>query len=250
MASTAVVDWRVWKAATVAADGPPIQQGASPVKKGDVLYVISTMHEPSQGQVNFITPSPVALALNIAIRAAKDANSAKEAIQWKEEGGAGWADTAYLSSLYAYFEHSMIAATFAFQSLEAFANQVIEQSLKGKMKLKRGKREVQWDAAEMERGASTEEKYGTVLPTLGKMPSPKGTKVWQNFARLREVRDGTIHLKQLNQYVSQAEDKETVYYHFLNTDPLDYPRWAIAMIRTFVPAGTDAWLIPAETLLN
>ncbi|MGQ0712678.1 MAG: hypothetical protein ACT4PJ_02980 [Gemmatimonadaceae bacterium] len=115
-----VLDWRIWKAAEVAADGPPIEPGGSPVKKGDIVYVISTIDVPKTGRVNFVTPGPVPLALHIAIRAAKDADAARKKVVWSTEGPVGspkWATQENLILLYAYFENSMVAATFAFQTL-------------------------------------------------------------------------------------------------------------------------------------
>jgi hypothetical protein len=69
-------------------------------------------------------------------------------------------------------------------------------------------------------------------------------------AWLKDIRDATVHLKELNQYVGGTEDKQTLYYQLLNQDPRDFPRWAVAMMRHFTPVGTDAWLIPAEMLLK
>src|SRR5207247_2481208 len=102
---------------------------------------------------------------------------------------------------------------------------------------------------EIERNVSTEEKLATILPELAKLKSPKGTKLWENFVKLKELRDATIHLKELNQYVRGAEDKQTVYYQFLTHDATEYPRRAIAMIRYFTPKGRDAWILGAEEAL-
>jgi len=56
MTDTDVVDWRVWKAATVAAD-------AGIAKAGDQIYVSTKLEASVHGPFSFITPSPISLAL-------------------------------------------------------------------------------------------------------------------------------------------------------------------------------------------
>src|SRR5689334_15184577 len=113
---TKVVDWRVWKAATVAADAPPIVPGGSPIKAGDVIYAVTNTFEADKNKVSFITPSPVALALDISIKAAKEADAIRGRLVWKKTDaapGQNFAEPASLPDLYAMFEQSMIAVTFA-----------------------------------------------------------------------------------------------------------------------------------------
>lgn len=247
MHHSAVIDWRVWKAATVAADAPP-------AKKGDVLYVVSHTTEPHEGPVTFITPGPAQLALNIAIQAALEAEDLRKGIAWQGTGGPSspkWVDKDNLGKLFSYFERSMVAVTFAFQSLESYANTIIVQTLNGTMKLKRKNGDVDWDASQIERNCSTEEKLAVVLPALGKMKTPKGTKVWENFVKLKDIRDATIHVKDIDQYAGAGEDhKRTLHHQLLNHEPREYPRRAIAMMRIFTPKGSDSWLVPAEELLK
>jgi hypothetical protein len=178
--TTRVIDWRIWKAATVAVDGGPVPPGGVAVKKGDVLCVTSRMSTTAAGRVEFITPSPVSLALSIAVRNAQKAREAFGSLTWKQTPSANpsnWADAESLPALYDYFEHCMVSVTFSFQSLEAFANQLVSEGLHGTMKIQRAKGEVEWDSASIERHVSTEEKLATIIPQLAKLGTPKGTKV-------------------------------------------------------------------------
>ena len=50
-------------------------------------------------------------------------------------------------------------------------------------------------ADELERNLTTKEKLATILPALVGVPNPKGKKVWQDFAALKDARDATIHIK-------------------------------------------------------
>src|SRR4051812_4617245 len=103
VSETKVVDWRVWKAATVAAPGPPIQLGAPRTKPGDVLYVITTLNESPFGPFSFITPSATSLALSVAVVAAKEAVRIRGIIKLEPSPDAvqaGWLSTASLRDLY------------------------------------------------------------------------------------------------------------------------------------------------------
>jgi hypothetical protein len=253
MSQTQVVDWRVWKAATIAHDGPPITPGGSPVKAGDVLYVITSTIDSAAGQVDFITPSPVALALNVAVQAALSAAGLRRQVSYDEIAGgrqAKWVEIPHLTSLFDYFQQAMVAAVFSFQSLEAFANLVIADGVKQTLKVKRRAGEVELGADEIQRQVSTEEKLAVVLPQITGVKSPKGTKIWQNFVVLNGVRNTTIHLKGKDQYVRGVTDKQTLYYQFLNHDPREFPRHSIALINYFSGEQPNVWATAALEMLK
>jgi hypothetical protein len=73
MNSDEVVDWRVWKAAVVAED-------SGIAKAGDHVYVITNLKDSVHGPFSFITPSPIALALEVSVRSAKKANELRSAL--------------------------------------------------------------------------------------------------------------------------------------------------------------------------
>lgn len=242
---TQVVDWRVWKAATVAADAT--LPGGGRIAAGDTLYVTTETTDPKGRQVSFITPSPVALALSISIKAAREASSLRDAMTWvPTKAGNHWLESPDVPGLFNYFEQCMLSVTFAFQSLEAFANQIVSENLEGTLTIERFKEQREWTAAEIERNVSTEEKFSDILPRLGTTPSPKGRKPWEGFRKLKQLRDSTVHIKAADQYVRGEEDIKTLYFRFLSNNPQDYPRWAIGMLRYWTPAHADAWLRHAE----
>jgi hypothetical protein len=105
-------------------------------------------------------------------------------------------------------------------------------------------------AGEIERHLSTERKLAEILPAIMSIPSPKGTAQWQHFVALKELRDGTIHLKELNQYVRGEPDQQSIYHRFLNTDPLAYPRHCIALMKLYLKSAANTWLTAAEAQLE
>lgn len=247
MEHTDVLDWRVWKAAVVASATP----GPLKVKPGDHIYVMTSLKSSLLSDISFVTPGPTALALSSAITSARAAELTlgriKLSLAAKPRVGPQITD-AELAHLYSYLEQSMTAAVFSFQALESYANQVIAESLEGTLSLKRTKGTVTWTAAEIERNCSTEEKLGVIVGQLFGKQTPKGSKPWQGFVKLKSTRDATIHLKSPDQYVRGAPDKQTLYYQLLNNRPVEYPRWSIALLRYF--AGKATWLDGAEAALG
>lgn len=251
MKHTDVVDWRVWKAAVVGEASPPLFPGGTPVKAGDQIYLTTSLQRSVLGDFDFITPSPVALALSIAIASANEATSIRGGLRPDPTNQPGKPSTISVSqvpALYRFFELCMVAATFSYQALEAFSNQLVAEGLKGTLRVDRRNGPADWAADEIERRCSTEEKLGTILPTVTGKESPKGTRIWQNIAALKDIRDATIHLKSENQYVRGKPDDQTLYFQLLNATPLDFPRWAIAMIRYFHGPG-EGWIAGAEAQL-
>jgi hypothetical protein len=253
MKHTEVVDWRVWKAAQIAADGPPLYPGGQAPKAGDQVYVITTLEESPLGAFSFITPSPTSLALSIAIAAAHEAARIRGTITLEptnQPGQPGWLKTPQLRNLYSYFERCMIAVTFSYQAIEAYSNQVVEQAVTGTHPVQRKKGVEIWTGPEIERNCSTEEKIGTIIPELTKFPTPKGSKNWQRLVQLKELRDSTIHLKSSDQYVRGKSSETTLYSRLLAADPLEFPRTAVVIIKHFSgkPEGQE-WLAGAEAQL-
>ena len=241
MKHTDVVDWRVWKAAEVAADAAPMYPGGTDIRAGDYVYVVTRLEKSVLGDIAFVTPSPVMLALDAAIRAAKEAVSLRGVIQIESTPQPNQPpdiSPKQLPELYRFFEQAMIAVTFSYQALEAFANEIVTNELKGTIKLNRGAKVLELNAAEVERKATTEEKLGVILPKVLKVKSPKAVAVWQGLKHIKDSRDATIHLKSIDQYVLGKPDEQTLYFRLLNADPISFPRAAIAMLKYFNPANT------------
>lgn len=248
MADTAVTDWRVWKAATIAKDSH-LPDG-KPVREGDVLYVSSTTRDSFGLLRTFITPSPTRLALNIAIRAALEGARLKTQL-WQgldEKRPTALYDD--LADAYAYFEQCMVAVTFAFQSVEAYANQLVAEELHATLTIRTKNGDKEWTASDVERNCSTSDKLADVLPRLGTIPSPKGKRAWEQFKKLKGLRDSTMHWKAPDQYVRGKEDKTSLYHRFLNHNPKEFPRWATTMLRHYTMPEHSGWIDSAEALLK
>jgi hypothetical protein len=240
-------DWRISKAARIASVSGP-QTGFG--KPGDIVFLTSVTEMPKIGEVSFATPGPPSLALDASIRAAHEAVDLRSRLQFEDvPTGHKFVKPANFTHLFDYFERCMVTVTFAYQSLESYCNQIISDHLKGSFQLKRHGKLQSFTAVQLERHASTEEKLGVILPRLLGVKTPKGTAVWQKYVVLKRVRDSTIHLKSQDYYSKARPDRETLFYRFLNNEPMSFPMNAIAMIRHF--AGPNAtWLGGAEERLK
>jgi len=95
-----------------------------------------------------------------------------------------------------------------------------------------------------------DEKLCLVLPQLLSMRSPKGRPPWAGYKQLKSLRDATIHFKTKDHYVRGPIDETSVFYRFLDVNPLDYAAAAIRVMRHFTPAQTAAWLDAANKRLR
>jgi len=144
--------------------------------------------------------------------------------------------------LFDFFEQCMITVTFSFQALEVYSNHTISRHLRNSMEIKRGKNTLLLTPSELERQLSTDEKLGSVLPKIRKVPTPKGKAVWDKFKVLKDTRDATVHLKSQDMRASSKSGKEHLFFQFLNVDPSRFPQAAEEMVRYFERGKTPRWL--------
>ena len=233
-------DWRCYAVDKLAKDVPPSSAGATGHKAGSAVAV-SIVARTKQGEiVGFVAPSAVALAVNIARRAADQAEALRaQLVQIDNISPWGHSKSVAdesLPQLFDYFERCLTVATFSFQALETFANDFIRRLLQdGTYPYKTRKNKVEaWTAEKLERQASTKRKLGEVVPKLLGIGSPENKPVWTNFAALNEVRDATIHIKAQDQHglIRSERDLEsqTLFHRFMHDDISEWPRNAVAML--------------------
>jgi hypothetical protein len=224
--------------------------GEAPI--GSPIQLMSVAKHKKHSYLSFVTPSPSALCLNVAIEAAARAEAirprlslspvltpyAKRASQVREES---------VSDLYYFFEQSMIAVTMSFQAIEVFANATIGRRAANNIVVKRKGGDKSLTPAEAERELSTEEKLGQVLPTIFGVSSPRGNRAWQSFKILKQGRDATVHLKSHDIYTRNNIDRESLFFYYLNHDVRDYPAAAIKVMSHFFK-DMPRWLRHAKKL--
>lgn len=238
-------DWRIQAATRLAKDLPPAYSGGPSHKAGAPVYLTTVTRDSTGENIGFITPSPIALALNIAASAGKRAMNLRRTLAFKNvatpDGLGKSVAHENIPHLFNYFEQCMITTTFSFQALETFCNDIIASKLSGTYRLRRRNKSIEVSSDELQRIASTEEKLAIVLPDILELKSPKGRKVWQNFQELKEVRDATIHLKSYDAY-NKDIDKESLFYQFFRLEVDKFPKFAFELIEYFIiPQQSPRW---------
>jgi hypothetical protein len=253
------VDWRILWGARFAQDLPEAYPDGPSITKGDPFYH-STLTQNSEGElIGFITPSPAALALNIAIQSAKRATKVKETLKFRKSSTPHGEGKSVLDestpALFDYFESCMISVTFSVQALEVFCNTVIVDNLKGTLPIKENKKIKNLNPKEIQERKSIPlpNKLNDILPRILSIPSPKDNsdELWKELSNLLHTRNATIHMKSSDAFNGSQIDKETLFYEFFRNDPVSYSQCALRIIQYFSESvGNPMWIQKAAELLE
>lgn len=239
----AIGDWRIDNVLRLGVDIPEAFSGGPSHRAGEPAYSCTNVTVKDGTRIGFTIPNSTALALSIAWRASSQANSLRNKIKYKDvltaEGSGKGVEDESTPVLFDYFEKCMIVVTFSFQALEVFSNQIISNwGDKGALEIERKGKKVLLSRNEIERKASTTEKLGTILPKIMDIDTPKGTKLWENFVKLRKARDSTIHLKYSDQF---PDSDESLFYQFLSYEMKEFPNNSAHLIGHFCQKGAPRW---------
>ena len=230
-------DWRFEAVTTLAQDLPAAYSGGPSHKAGTRVFLTTVTRNEKDDLIGFITPSAVALALNVAIGSARRAEELRPKVPYvKNLGPNGIVFSVPVqnsSALFDFFEQCMISATFSFRSIEAFCNHAIGRNLNAPLAVKTRRGEELLSVDDLERKLSTEEKIGDVLPKILGVPTPRGKAVWHSLKQLQKVRDSIIHLKRFDQNPMSDIDKQSLFFQLLNHNPIVFPDTAIALVSYF-----------------
>lgn len=243
-------DWRI--ETVVRVQGDQVIASGQIAKNGTLGWKTTVTEDKLYGPVAFPTPNPIALLLDIALMSAMNAKSTRKSILYPRisDNGSRAAEVAQASFLYEYFEHCMVTAVFAFQSIELFANHSIWNKAKGPLTIQRDGKNKTFTLDQVERRLSTDEKITQVLPQLMKKKIDDKSELWTRYASLKKVRDSIVHLKSGDHYVRGKIDKDSVYYKFLKVDPIEFPSVCVSLMRYFSSRGEQRWLDAAEDYLR
>ena len=247
-------DWRIEAVSRIAQDVPPAFPDGPSFKTGDRLYLTTLTRTSKNELIGFTTPNASALAMNVAFGAAKRAVELKAQFSFKS-GPSPFGTSHSIASdqndlLFSFFESSLVCITFSFQTLEAFCNYSISRTWRKPVDAKKGKKKEMLHHEAAERAVSTEGKLKSILPKIYDVPTPAGKSVWDRFVKLKRVRDSCVHIKYHDQYPLGGEiDQESLFFQFLDNDPLFFPSSAKEMISYFYSKqGCPRWLqqMPTE----
>lgn len=206
-----------------------------PTPTGGIMSLAKTEKLTDQF-VSFGVPSSAALFLNIAHRAYAEIRELKP-----QELFYKWQNTRVPvnnSELFDYFEKFASHVVFSLTALEAFANEMIPDAYEYQAKKKGAA--VVLKKPEIERTLTLEEKLNLVLPKALGVPTPSGKRVWEQFKKLKGMRDRIIHLKAIDRSASGPEVL-SLWGIMLRAHGEPFCDYAHAMMGHFFPSGPRRW---------
>lgn len=165
-------------------------------------------------KIQFLTPSMVAMQVNIANESIRNIKKLKDRIkiippeQRKEDRDHGEKIIGHTLEVYEFIEQAQKSIIFSFTALETFINLSIPKDFVWE-KITTRKKEI-YNKEQIERYISWKEKINLVVNDIYKMPEIKQTKFWSSLMELLEIRNRLIHIK--------SSDDTEVLSDILNKD--------------------------------
>lgn len=247
----AVTDWRIDIQTFVAKQEKKHKEGAA-------VYKVSVTKN-SDGQLfSFITPSPIAMYMNLSLAHCRSAAKLKGRFRYRHETQGNVQIKALEDTdtpiLLDYFEDVMVVIICSFQALEFFCNQVISDSGAQNFELTgRNDKKRFVDFKDLQRECSISDKLSNILPRLLNRDSPKGTQLWQRFKTIKDRRDSIVHLKGHEAYVrgDEAYERSSIFYEFLHVSLTECITVPLDLIEHFKPGIVKSrWFVLAREQLQ
>jgi len=232
-------DWRIYGGSRITADVPPAYPGGPSHKKGTPIYPSMMTRNQNSELISFIRPSAPALALNIAIKAAKEAAKQQKRISLIQgvsfAGPNNNVTEQSIPILYDFFESFMVSVTFSMQAIEIFCNMIIANNLKGTLAIKIKNKTKHLNSQQIQDNFGIDRKLNEILPKIFDIQSVKDhdSSIWTNYLELKRIRNTTIHMKSMDSIEYGGIDNETLFFEFFRTDPMIFPKYAIDVINYF-----------------
>lgn len=153
--------------------------------------------------------------------------------------------------LYNFFEQRFLNIVFSFTALEAFANQTVPDDFVFS-KLRQDKKSTEsFDKDQIERNLSLDIKLSEVLPKITGIKFEKGTSLWNQYSKLKAIRDRIVHIKSVDMGIKDRKIT-SVWAEILEGRNTDYSLVAHRVIQHFpvkhdkssspVAQGRDLWI--------
>jgi hypothetical protein len=205
-------------------------------KGGTGLVAIATTEMLKGSTVSFGLPSGPALYLNVARSAYLNIKDVNPLSLFDRHPTGWWPDDQ--APLFDFFQAFAIHVVFAHTAVEAFANEAIPEGFE--YVRKRGGKTQTLARSEIERWVGLDEKLDSVLPAALSTPSPKGGVAWENYQRIKGIRDRIVHLKAIDRKASGPED-ETVWGAMLREHATPFCDYAHAIVGSYPPVEGRRW---------
>lgn len=238
-------DWRLQFVSTVAQSsyGP---EGTVVLAAGTPLVAVCPVEHDSKTHLRFNAPSVSALLLDHSHRLWLDSKNMLELFTEGEGTSERPRTVPEDGPLFELLERRMAAVVFAYTSIEAFANEVIEEAYVKQAytySVLHPKTGVVYVLEEIQRYMSLDEKLTGVLPEICNVKTIRGGALWQRYRALTKTRHFIIHPK-LADTIQKAPDDEVLWKRLSDSKYRDYAKDAKDIMMHYASNGSHAarWL--------
>lgn len=191
-------------------------------------------------------PSPIALYMGMATDAELIARKhLRQAIPrgLRDPRGTQPNMTKRESPLFDGIQHRAAAIIFSHTALEAFANESLPIPFTYRRNHPRTREPQVLDRAGVERFVQLGEKLDSILPEIYRVPSPRGTRLWQAFRWIAGMRDRLVHLKEDDwRRLGPDEARRFVWNHLIRK-PAHLAPWHVRnLLAHYYANGEPRWL--------
>lgn len=198
-----------------------------------------------------------AMWLSLAMRASRIGRTAKENLLAAPPPGSIPRNFVPIRRLPASRETSFIDAVqetassivFSYTAIEAFTNALIPAAYVYRRVRSDGRCTEEFDRAQLERHVHLNEKLNVVVPSITKLPSVKGTAIWEHLVRLERLRSRLVHLKREDWREQKPEAAaSTLWADLLQPDvPMLY-KTAVEIFAHFTSTDRPRWVKRAMSM--
>lgn len=224
-------DWRLQTIANLAEDWTsPWTGDTSP--KGTQLTVVTVTKTKAGNTLTLPLPNATALMLNASQRSFRTASTLRRKSKI-DEGSAKQVTFRNYPDAFEFLEWLMESVLTAHAGLEAFANDQIPDDYEYVSHRRSDVILEVSDKDKIQRHISLCEKISVVLPDVLGVKTPKGNaKCWEDYRRLKRLRDRITHMKSEDRKSAQP-DVDTVWHSLVDAEP-PFAQ-ALSVIRYFAP---------------
>jgi hypothetical protein len=227
-------DWRIKAITTIAKEC--VSPAGNILKKGEPVVLCHPVKVKNNNTVIY-TPEPTALFLNLSNKLYEDAKKIFDYANLMEEKAEN--ENLYFDSL----EFYIASIVSAYTALECFANERIPNNYEY-IKLRDDKKCTEsYIKDQIERYINLDIKISEILPVILKIKSPKGTKIYDEYLKIKKIRNSLIHMKSIDlEYKKEKEYFNHIWNNLINNgDYINYTLKAKKIIGYFLDNKPPRW---------
>lgn len=147
------------------------------------------------------------------------------------------------SDFFDALENLIACVIFSYTAIEAFANGIIPDEYQYTVERSDKRCTETYTKNQIERHISLTTKLDAILPQICAVKSPKGTKIWDEYIWLSDMRSRFVHLKSTDWIQSGPEKADQfIWTSLLSKKVITSPKIAFSIIQHYTSKETPRWV--------